>query len=143
MKGPTMNTVFKPRRNNNSAPQSKSRHWLPAIVLMSAFLQSAYAGTPPPAEQMAVSTAAVDSAARAGATELAPTEMAIARDKLAQAKAAMTDGKDQRALMLAEAAQVDALLAEAKARNAQAGKAATELRESNRVLRQEIERSAK
>lgn len=142
MKGPTMNTVFKPRRNN-SAPQSKSRHWLPAIVLMTALLQSAYANTQTPAEQMAVSTAAVDSAARAGATELAPTEMAIARDKLAQAKAAMANGKEQRALMLSEAAQVDALLAEAKARSIQAGKAAAELHESNRVRRQEIERGAK
>lgn len=143
MKGPTMNTVFKSRRSNNRASQRSPMHWLPAIVLMTAFLQSAYAITPLPAEQMAVSTAAVDSAARAGATELAPTEMAIARDKLAQAKTAMADGKDQRALMLAEAAQVDALLAEAKARNIRAGKAATELRESNRVLRQEIERGAK
>lgn len=137
-----MNTVFTPRMNNR-ATQSKSRHWLPAIVLMTAFLQSAYASTPLPAEQMAVSTAAVDSAARAGATELAPTEMAIARDKLAQAKAAMANGKEQRALMLSEAAQVDALLAEAKARSIQAGKAAAELHESNRVLRQEIERGAK
>lgn len=143
MKGPTMNTVFKSRRNNNRASQRSPMHWLPAIVLMTAFLQSAYASTPLPAEQMAVSTAAVDSAARAGATELAPTEMAIARDKLAQAKAAMANGKEQRALMLSEAAQVDALLAEAKARSIQAGKAAAELHESNRVLRQEIERGTK
>jgi len=44
--------------------------------------------------------------------------------------------------MLAEAAQVDARLAEAKARNVQAAKAATELREGNRVLRQELDRAA-
>ncbi len=137
-----MNTVFKPRRRNDT-PQIRSVHWLPAILLMSALMQPVYANTPLPAAQMAVSTAAVDSAARAGATELAPTEMAVARDKLAQARAAMAEGKEQRALMLSEAAQVDALLAEAKARNIQAGKAAAELHESNRVLRQEIERSAK
>jgi hypothetical protein len=52
----------------------------------------------------------------------------------------MVEEKYERALMLAEAAQVDARLAEAKARSTQAGKAATELREGNRVLRQEIER---
>jgi hypothetical protein len=66
--------------------------------------------------------------------------MALARDKLARANASMVEEKYERALMLAEAAQVDARLAEAKARSTQAGKAATELREGNRVLRQEIER---
>jgi hypothetical protein len=44
--------------------------------------------------------------------------------------------------MLAEAALVDARLAEAKARQVQATKAATTVQDDNRVLRQEIERGA-
>jgi hypothetical protein len=90
-----------------------------------------------------VSTAAIASAERAGAVALAPTEMAMARDKLARANASMVEEKYERALMLAEAAQVDARLAEVKARNATAAKAALTVREDNRVLRQEIERGAK
>jgi len=116
--------------------------WLTGVVLVAALLQVACASLPPPNAQLAVATAAVDSAARAGAAELAPTEMALARDKLARANASMVEAKFERALMLAEAAQVDARLAEAKARNATAAKAAVTVREDNRVLRQEIERGA-
>jgi hypothetical protein len=45
------------------------------------------------------------------------------------------------ALRLAEQAQVDAQLAASTARSIKAQNAATELQQSNRVLRQEIDRS--
>ncbi len=124
-------------------PQGRAMSWLPLIALLAASLQIGCASFPAPTEQMAVSTAAIASAERAGAVALAPTEMAMARDKLARANASMVEEKYERALMLAEAAQVDARLAEVKARNATAAKAALTVREDNRVLRQEIERGAK
>jgi uncharacterized iron-regulated protein len=136
---PTMNAFSKTAASQPTTAR-RTLPWLPVVVLVAAALQIGCASFPAPNEQMALTTAAVASAERAGAVALAPAEMALARDKLARANASMVEEKYERALMLAEAAQVDARLAEAKARSTQAGKAATELREGNRVLRQEIER---
>lgn len=139
-----MNTASTHRTDRTLATRSRAMSWLPPLALLAAALQLGCATSiPAPTEQLAVSTAAVASAERAGAVALAPTELAMARDKLARANASMVEEKYQRALMLAEAAQVDARLAEVKARNATAAKAALTVREGNRVLRQELERSAK
>jgi len=143
---PMMNNVPLKLAAHPATPQAaavrRTLPWLSGALLVAAALQMGCASVPAPTEQIAVSTAAVASAERAGAVALAPTEMAMARDKLARANASMVEEKFERARMLAEAAQVDARLAEAKARNVQAAKAATELREGNRVLRQELERAA-
>jgi hypothetical protein len=56
---------------------------------------------------------------------------------------AMADKNYVLARRLAEEAQVDAKLAETTARAAKAQKSADELQESNRVLRQEIDRKTK
>lgn len=98
---------------------------------------------PPPTEQLAVSNAAVASATSAGAAELAAADLRTARDKLARANAAVATDDNARALTLAQQAQVDARLAEVKARAIKAQKAAAELGEGNRVLREEMERKAK
>jgi hypothetical protein len=55
----------------------------------------------------------------------------------------MSDNDYVRARQLAEQAQVDAQLAEATARSAKEQKSADALQESNRVLREEIERNTK
>jgi len=139
------NASFKPatlRATPQPAAVRRSLSWLPVVVLAAAALQVGCASVPAPTEQMAASTAAVASAERAGALTLAPAEMALARDKLARANASMVEEKFERARMLAEAALVDARLAEARARNVQAAKSATEVREGNRVLRQELQRAA-
>ena len=128
--------------NPQRSPSKGPLPWLTVVALVAASLQVACSSFPPPREQMAVATAAVENAASAGASELAPGEMALARDKLARAYASMEETKFERALMLAEAAEVDARLAEAMARNALAAKAAVTVREDNRVLRQEIQRGA-
>jgi len=101
------------------------------------------ASTPAPTEQMAVSTAAVGTAVSAGGTELAPLEMKTAREKLDRANLAMAAKDYDRAQMLAEEAQVDAQLAGTKARSTKAQKAAEELKEDSRVLREEINRKSK
>jgi hypothetical protein len=120
------------------------RHLVSALALLGVGLLGACASTPPPpTEQLAVSNAAVVSATGAGATELAPTELRTARDKLARANAAVVSDDNASALTLAQQAQVDARLAEAKSRAIKAQKAASELGEGNRVLREEMERNAK
>lgn len=143
-----MNTAYQPHTiptpsaaPHATAPATAYKPWLPLVALAAA-LQMGCASLPAPTEQMALTTAALASAERAGAVALAPAEMALARDKLARANASMVEEKFERARLLAEAALVDARLAEAKARNAQATQAADQLSEANRVLRQELERTA-
>ncbi len=101
---------------------------------------AACASFPPPVEQMAVSRAAVGQATTAGAPTLAPAEMALARDKLARAETAMTAKEHERALALAQQAQVDAQLAEAKAEAAKSRRAAEALTAASQALREELAR---
>jgi membrane-bound lytic murein transglycosylase B len=115
-----------------------------ALVLGCALVLAACASaTPPPNERMAVATAAVAHAAAAGGPEFAPVEMRMARDKLQRATVAMTGKDHATADSLAEQAQLDAQLAEAKAESAKARKAADAVSEGSRVLREELDRKAK
>jgi len=66
--------------------------------------------------------------------------MKSARDKLDRAEVAMAAKDYDRALSLAQEAQVDAKLAEVKADSSKARKAAAELQEDTRVLQEEIDR---
>jgi hypothetical protein len=87
---------------------------------------------PAPTEQMALSHAAINSANSAGGSEYAPVQLK-----------SMGTKNYSLARQLAEEAQVDAQLAAAAARAGKAQKAADALRESDRVLHKELDRSAK
>lgn len=117
-----------------------ARLLFPMLAAFATLVLTACASTPPPTEQVAVSTAAVANAAGAGATELAPTEMKSARDKLDRAKLAMVAKDYGSALALAQEAQVDAGVAQAKAQSAKARKAAETVREDSRALSEEMDR---
>jgi len=112
------------------------------IGLAAAVFVAGCASIPAPTEQMAVSKAAVNSASSAGGNEYAPIPLKAAMQKMEAAERAMTQEDYLQARQLAEQAQVDAQLAAATARSAKAQKAARELQESNRVLREEIDRKA-
>jgi hypothetical protein len=112
----------------------------PALLASVAVLLMACASTPPPTEQVAVSTAAVATAVSAGGPELAPAEMKTARDKLDRANVAMQAKDYDSALSLAQEAQVDAGLAQAKAQSVKARKAADAVREDSRALTEELDR---
>lgn len=103
-------------------------------------LLGACAGAPEPREQMAVSRAAVERASGPAAAE-APVELAAARDKLQRANLAMVQKDYTQARQLAEQAEADAALAEARARVTRSDQALTEVRESIRQLRAELNRS--
>ncbi|MFO7813808.1 MAG: DUF4398 domain-containing protein, partial [Pelovirga sp.] len=79
-------------------------------------------------------------AENSGAVEFAPMELKSARDKLNQAQLAMDREEHVGARRLADEAMVDANLAEAKARSAKSKKVVEELKESIRVLQQEMNR---
>ncbi|MEO8386240.1 MAG: DUF4398 domain-containing protein [Betaproteobacteria bacterium] len=92
-----------------------------------------------PREQMAVARAAVDrSAGPAGAD--APMEVAEARSKLERATAAVARKDYDAARRLAEQAEADANLAEAKSHSVRASRALQEVREGIRQLREEMAR---
>ncbi len=137
-------TTSTPRPLSGRTPLfTRHRRPLAAVVMgLAALLVACVSQPPPPNPQIVAAEAALESAARAGAAVSAPAEMALSRDKLARANASMLETKYERAQMLAEAALVDARLAEARARQVQATKAATTVQDDNRVLREEIERGA-
>ena len=116
---------------------------IPAILLGATLLAAGCASMPAPTEQVAVSRAAVKSAINQGGNEFAPLETKSAIDKMAAADRAMAEKKYLEAKRLAEQAQLDAKLAETKADYAKTQKAVENSQESNRVLREEIDRTNK
>lgn len=95
-----------------------------------------------PTSEMALADEAVAEASSAGAYEFAPLEIEMAEEKIEQAKIAIQAKDNLEAKRLLEKAQVDAKLAESKARTAKTQKAVNELQKSIDVLKEEIERKA-
>ena len=95
-----------------------------------------------PVSQLATSRVAVTEAEAAGAREYAALDLLSARDKLNKAEAASREEKYEQARRLAEEAEVDARLAESKARTAKSQRAAAEVQDSINALRRELERKA-
>lgn len=95
------------------------------------------------ASQLAVAKTAVADAVSAGAPELAAVEFKSAQDNLDAAEKASTASDYKRAARLGENAQLNAQLSAAKARAAKAQQAADALKDSNRALQDEMNRTAK
>lgn len=104
-------------------------------------LAAGCSGSRLPSPDLSPTRSAIAQADQAGASESAPLALRNARQKLEQAEAASNRGDNRTAQMLAEQAEIDARLAEARARSARAQAAVDELRESVRVLRDEINRN--
>ncbi len=119
----------------NRRPHSTALAAISAAVCLAA--GAGCASTQVPNEQIAVAKASVQRAEQAGASSLAPVEFQTAQDKLARALKAVADSKLQPATDLAEQANVDAELAEAKANEQRSEKAAREFDASLAALRQE------
>jgi hypothetical protein len=123
---------------------SNSRQWCAVCCGITLLLAAGCSSLKTPATaDVAVSKAAVADAAGAGGAEFAPVEMKSARDKLTLAKEAMAVKDYKRASDLANEAQADAKLAQAKANSAKAQQAAQALQDDIRVLRQEVDRASK
>ncbi len=136
------------RQQRPPAPPAAPPAASPALALGLVMLSSLALGlggcaTPPmPTDQIAVTTAAIAHAEAAGGQSLAPAEMGMARDKLRRANLAVTANAPTEARRLAQQAQVDALLAEAKTESSKAQKAADEVAAASRALREEMGRKA-
>ena len=101
---------------------------------------AACASAPAPREQMAVGRAAVERVSGPAGAD-APAEVASARDKIARANRAMAAKDYATARRLAEEAEADAALADAKSRANHSDGMLDELRASIRALRAEMDRS--
>jgi len=113
-----------------------------ALVLSGWVALSGCASTPAPLDQMGRSEAALSDAEESGAREYSPLELREAQKKYEKAKAAMAQEDNQVAKQLAEEAEIDAVLADVTARSTKAQQAAKEIRESIRLLRDEIDRAS-
>ena len=97
------------------------------------------ATTPPPTEQLAAARAMVTQAQPLAVND-APAELHTAQTKLAGAESAMQRGDYAAARRFAEQAEVDARLAWTSAEDARAQRAAAEIDQGVKALRDEVER---
>jgi hypothetical protein len=103
-------------------------------------LMSACATVPPPTQELAAARAAIDSADVAGAARTSSLELTQARDKLSAAELAARDGNAVKARRLAQEAQVDAQVAQAKASSARSREGLAQAQASLQALREEAAR---
>jgi len=97
---------------------------------------------PKPIEQLTRARTVVEQADKAGAQRYAAADLQRAHDQLANADKANSTGKYDEARRYAEAAEVDADVATARASDGEAQRAVNELRKSNESLQSEAERSS-
>ncbi|HKQ30439.1 MAG TPA: DUF4398 domain-containing protein [Burkholderiales bacterium] len=88
----------------------------------------------PPTTQAALARTALSSAVVAGAEEHAPAELNAAADKVEKMDAALAARQYDKALALAEQAELDAKVAETKARSTKVEKVANDLQQQILVL---------
>jgi uncharacterized protein DUF4398 len=103
---------------------------------------AACSSTPPPKEQMDAARAAVSQAQPVAVRDGAP-ELKAAQAKLARAEQAMQRGDYTDARIFAEQAEVDARYAWTLAENARLQRAAADIDQSVKVLRDELDRRTK
>lgn len=97
--------------------------------------------TKPPTQQMATAEATINQAQQVGAKEYAPLEIRQARKKLQRAKERVAKKDYEKAGRLARRAEIDAELAEVKSLSEKSQNAVVQLRESIRLLKEEIKRN--
>ena len=100
------------------------------------------ASRPPPTQQIAISNDVITKANGAGAIEFAPLQLNSAKQKMIYAEQAMQEKKYELAFQLAQEAQVEAELAQAKTSTAKAQQEADALSKDSRILRREIDRNS-
>jgi outer membrane PBP1 activator LpoA protein len=107
-------------------------------LLAMALLLAGCTNSRPQTEYVEYAEKAVRKAEHDGAADYAPLELRVAREKLNEVRAAVEAGDGRRAGDLAEQCSVDAELASEKARTAAVRERAARLRDSIKVLNEEI-----
>ena len=118
-----------------------SKGWrLRGLFLMTGALALAACANevPPPNSQVTLSDSIIRDAESAGAVQYAPVELNTAREKLEAARREMQDENNEKALRLAEEAELDARLAQLKSRTKTTRDAAAAIQASIDTMRREI-----
>lgn len=115
-----------------------SRTRLSVGTLVVAAVLSACASTPIPEQQISLAKDAVNRAVSAEATQYAPLEMQAAQDKMFLMERAVGEKNYPQARLLAEQIEVDANLAERKARAVKWRKQLADAHAGIQVLKQEM-----
>ncbi|MFO7800241.1 DUF4398 domain-containing protein [Rhodohalobacter sp.] len=102
------------------------------------FFTGACASMNPPTQQLTETETMIRQADQIGAGDYAPLEIRQARQKLEQARVAYNNEDYEEAARLAEQAKVDAELAQIKTLSGKTQLAVRELRESIRLLEEEL-----
>ncbi|WP_421773315.1 DUF4398 domain-containing protein [Gracilimonas sp.] len=111
----------------------------PLLLTFLIFIIGACASTKPPSDKLTQVEASIQQAEQVGAENYAPLEIREARKKLDKARELVSKEKYGKAKRTADRAMVDAELAQMKSLSEKAQKAVRELRESIRVLQEEIQ----
>ena len=93
---------------------------------------------PRPDDQLAATEAAIAAAEGADARETAPVLLNSAQEKLLEARTKMSNEQYRSATWLLEDAEVEANLAQAKAKTAETQRAVTELKKSIQTLQEQL-----
>jgi hypothetical protein len=101
-----------------------------ALFVGTGLLATGCASVPEPKAEIAKADLAYRKSEAVNAAELAPLDARLAREKMEKAKLEMSRGNYQNARWLAEEAEVDALVAEAKARSQRVQRATEDKREA-------------
>jgi hypothetical protein len=111
------------------------------LIMMGAVGVAGCSSVPPAAPQLARAAQQIEEAQQAGAAEFAAVELQSASKNLREAQAKEATGDDREAMTLAKRAELDATLAESKARAGQAAKSAETVQSGTEALRQEADRT--
>ncbi len=117
------------------------RNFAIPLIWVVAGLTAACGSTNFPVEKLAEADIAIQQAEQVGAKDYAPLEIREARRKLDTARSAVEEEDYEKAQIYVEQALVDAELAHIKTLSGKARMAVTELRESIRILEEEINRN--
>jgi hypothetical protein len=123
-----MSRIFDANRRALARPRLLFRAWAVASILFSAFGCALIAE--PPTDTLAKAELNLRSATEAKAGDFAPLDLQSAREKIDQSKRALASERYEEARRLAERAQVEAELAEARAEAEIMRHAVEELRRS-------------
>lgn len=121
----------------------RNRYLITIPMIVGIGIITACGSTNPPTQELTETRMVIEQAEQVGAQEYAPLEIRDAGTKLEQARIAVDDKEYDKALRLLEHARVDAELAQIKALSAKSQQAAAELKESIRVLKEELDRKNK
>lgn len=110
-----------------------------ALICGAAVVIVGCAAATPPVDTVSTADMALNRAIDAKAMQHAPLELRLAEEKLDRAKSALEEEDYEQARRLAEEAQVDARLAEARARSRAARQQAQEIEQTIDTLQREVD----